>query len=371
MLRIGPYNSVYQSHLKSFSDIGYSKTESAILAQTLVARPVPTILKQKSADFVAAIPNARAALKSKAQYSVSEAMIPALDFVQYERTLPLEIEESYLLAAITEKIFVVPEVAETAHVMALPKQEFKPVISVGDAIVRLAMVERKLRQFEHRFFETKLTLNYLFDSVQGKSTTLQSVLISKANYTKAEAHSMADRNNWGPVTDDNETHFRYRQHSPDSCEDGSYRTIDLKDGVQGVVCKLKRGVAEQVNEDYSNVGGHSVTLDHNRAASGNLGGVEQQIKKHGVFRRHLQAKGFTKVHEGSAASGEKHTKSLGNGLHHANVVLAGGMAHTFVVGPAFGNIKVGSATTVPDMDDDIGDAEDAAESAEMAIPAMV
>jgi hypothetical protein len=388
-VKIGPYREVYEAHLSNLQSLGYSLEESAALAQTIVARPLPKVTEeQKSSYFESSIPNANLVLENlydgvalkvqdavSGQYynlfrdnddpifcetivngvypgmvvvhnktvntwyaadwkltedsaivisnvrdvgtyydtlalAVTESLEPAIDLVQHERLLPLEVEQAYLSSVISGMPFTTPEAKldgnrpveemefvkylrttkalteamSQSHVM--PGGLVNSRISTGNAIARLAVVGRKIRQLENTFFNAKMCLARpaLGSPMNEKSTTLQTVIVSKENFSKSQAIALAKRNDWGSAPDETNESYRFRQHEPDACKDGSLRTITLKEGVKAVVCKLKAGpkTEQRLNEagDYATLGGHSVYVDQGEAAKGDMSGVEKQIKTH-------------------------------------------------------------------------------------------
>lgn len=468
-MKIGPYREIYEAHLKQFQSVGYSLEESAALAQTVVARPLPKSTEdQKSAYFEISIPQAKIILEDlydgvalKVQdavtmnqklfrdandpmfcetivngvypgmvivhnktcdcwyaadwsmsesgdisltnvrdigtyyetlaLAVTEAITPAIDLVQYERLLPLEVEQSYLTSVISsipfsavkaqvdgnrpveEMEFVkylrtsktITEAMSQTHVME--GGLVKPKISVTDAIVRLASVGRKIRQYENEFFNAKLCLARpsLGAAMTEKSTTLQTVIVSKDNFSKSEAVALAKRNDWGESPDETGSSYRFRQHDPSTCEDGSLRTITLKEGVKGVVCKLKGSskTEQRLNEsgDYSTLGGHSVYVDNDAASEGDMSGVEKQIKTHNRMASDLEDSKFKKVSGAGWGQGTTYSKDGGNG-YQTDVTLQGGKAHTTVKRQGSVHKVIGTASNSPQLAGHISDAADAISS---------
>jgi hypothetical protein len=265
---------------------------------------------------------------------------------------------------------VLTEAMSQQHV--LEAGTVKPDISMGDAIARLAVVEHKIRQFEKQFYNAKLALARpaLGSAMTEKSTTLQTVIVSKDNFSKSEAVAIAKRNDWGSTpSDETGTSYRFRQHDPGDCQEGSLRTITLKEGVKGVVCKLKGGTkSEQANQrtlfeagDYSTVGGHTVYVDDEAASEGDMSGVEKQIKAHNRFRSDLEDADFKKSSGAGWGQGETHSKDAGNG-YQVQVSLHGGKAHTTVTNRGAMVRAVGSASSSPQLSDHMDQAMAAAKN---------
>lgn len=465
-MKIGPYREVYESHLSNFQSLGYSIEESAALAQSIVARPLPKVTEeQKSSYFESSIPNATLVLENlydgvalKVQdavnqnynlfrdnddpifcetlvngvypgmvivhnqtvntwyaadwklsetseialsnvrdigtyydtlaLAVTESLEPAIDLVHYEQIMPLQIEERYLCSVISGQPFHSPkaqldgnrpveemefvkylritkaltEAMSQTHVM--PGGLVAAKISTGDAIARLAVVGRKIRQLENTFFHAKMCLARpaLGSPMTEKSTTLQTVIVSKENFSKSEAVALAKRNEWGGDLDETADSYRFRQHAPDACQDGSLRTITLKEGVKAVACKLKaRSKTEQrLNEsgDYTTLGGHSVYVDSDEAAKGDMSGVEKQIKTHNRMAGDLADEKFKKVSGAGWGQGETWSKDGGNG-YSTDVSLQGGKAHTTVKRHGTIHKVIGTATNSPQLAGHIADATSA------------
>jgi phage head maturation protease len=75
-----------------------------------------------------------------------------------------------------------------------------------------------------------------------KPTEVQSLIFSKERFTKAEAVKWAkDHDFKANSVDETEDSWRLRQADPDEFEDGSFRTIELTDGIKAVIGKRKEG----------------------------------------------------------------------------------------------------------------------------------
>lgn len=465
-MKIGPYREVYETHLSNFQSLGYSVEESAALAQSVVARPLPKVTEEQKSDyFESSIPNAELVLENlyegisqKVQDAVSqnynlfrdnddpifceaivngvypgmvvvhnktvdswyaadwtltesseikisnvrdigtyydtlalavtEALEPAVDLVQYGQLLPLQIEEQYLCAVVSGLPFTSPkaqldgnrpieemefvkylrttkaltEAMSQTHVM--PGGLVTPKISTADAIARLAVVGRKIRQLENTFFNAKMCLARpaLGSPMSEKSTTLQTVVISKDKFSKFEAAALAKRNGWGTNLEESSDSYRFLQHAPDSCQDGSLRTITLKEGVKAISCKLKSSpkTERRLNEsgDYSTLGGHSVYVDNDDASKGDMSGVEKQIKTHNRMAGDLADEKFKKVASAGWGQGETWSKDGGNG-YSTDVTLQGGKAHTTVKRHGAVHKVIGTATNSPQLAGHIADATSA------------
>ena len=81
-----------------------------------------------------------------------------------------------------------------------------------------------------------------YSMAKGQSTTVQTLIFSKKNYSAAEAKAWAAKHKFhaGKV-DENDESVRLRQRDPSEFADGSFRTIALTDGVKAVIGKLKTG----------------------------------------------------------------------------------------------------------------------------------
>lgn len=75
-----------------------------------------------------------------------------------------------------------------------------------------------------------------------RSTTVQSLIFDKDYFTKSQAKRWAAQNEFVSTgVDTKENTYRIRQHDPSLSARGTFRTIDLTDGVQAVIGMPKRG----------------------------------------------------------------------------------------------------------------------------------
>jgi phage head maturation protease len=91
---------------------------------------------------------------------------------------------------------------------------------------------------------------------QNESMEMQTVICSKEVFkTQEEAATWCKEHDFkSDKVDDTEDSFRYRQFDPERCQDDSFRTIDITDGVKGVVCRPVKAiqpaeVKEEVKEE--------------------------------------------------------------------------------------------------------------------------
>src|ERR1035437_6406715 len=235
--------------------------------------------------------------------SVTEGLMPAIDLVLYEREMKLRAEQAFLVACISEEEFEAPGVVldgtrpveEMEFVKFLrnskvltesftapfdvPDQTFVP--SVDEPFGRLAIVSRRLDKLETSSFALQLMLAMprVNSTLTEVSTTLQSVVISKDKFTKSEVAAMAKRNSWKTENEDTATSYRLRQFDPALCEAGSFKTIPLKAGVQGIICQRKTAKNERANgrrhrlteaAEFPTTGGGAVFVDEEKAAAGDM-----------------------------------------------------------------------------------------------------
>jgi hypothetical protein len=68
---------------------------------------------------------------------------------------------------------------------------------------------------------------------------IQSLLFDKEVFrTEEEARRWAQEHDFlVPSVEETENHWRIRQFHPSICRPGTFRTIDIREGVQAVVCK--------------------------------------------------------------------------------------------------------------------------------------
>lgn len=472
MLKIGPYREIYQAHETQFLSLGYSPKESAALAQTVVARPLPVITQeQQAAYFEKSLPQAHDLLESifdgvslkvadavsmnsqmfrdaddpsfcesvvngvypghpgmvivhnitgcgwyaadwtmsesgdvtisnardigtyydTLAIAVTEAILPALDLLEQDRLLPLEIEQAFLVATMRGTSFTAPKVQvdgnrpveemefvkylRSSKVMTeamsasqiMPAGVVAPEISMGDAVARLAMVRRKICQFENQFFQAKLCLaRPTFGAAMNDSASaIQCVIVAKDKYSKQEAVALAQQNGWGASIVEANDSYRFEVIDPAKCANGSLHTFVMKDGVDAVICRLKSSAKTEQKlfeaGDYSTMGGHSVYVDQDDAAAGDMSGVEKQMGAHNRFRSKLSDAEFQKSSSAGWGQGESHSKDAGNG-YSVNVNLHAGKAHTTVTHRGQIQKTIGTATSGPMLDDHIQQGMDAASS---------
>ncbi|KKM79449.1 hypothetical protein LCGC14_1349820 [marine sediment metagenome] len=76
-----------------------------------------------------------------------------------------------------------------------------------------------------------------------ETTEVQTLILNKEEFpTRADAVKWArDHDFRSDKVDETEESWRLRQFAPGRCQDGSFRTIELTDGVQSVICRPKKG----------------------------------------------------------------------------------------------------------------------------------
>lgn len=71
-------------------------------------------------------------------------------------------------------------------------------------------------------------------------TKVQTLIFSKEKFTREQARKWArDHEFRADKVDETENSFRLRQFDPSECRVGSFRTINMQDGVSGVICRRK------------------------------------------------------------------------------------------------------------------------------------
>lgn len=90
--------------------------------------------------------------------------------------------------------------------------------------------------------ETAQAILNLFQECQKADTKVQSVICSKEVFSSAkEAAKWVKSHGFRTdKVDETTTSYRFRQMDPGSCQEGSFRTIKLTDGVSAVICKPKK-----------------------------------------------------------------------------------------------------------------------------------
>jgi hypothetical protein len=77
--------------------------------------------------------------------------------------------------------------------------------------------------------------------VKAPGTKVQSVICAKSKFDSAKkAASWCKSHGFkSSGVDETETSYRFRQFNPTKCQEGSFRTISISEGVSGVICKPK------------------------------------------------------------------------------------------------------------------------------------
>jgi hypothetical protein len=82
------------------------------------------------------------------------------------------------------------------------------------------------------------------------STTVQTLIFDKEKYSMEEAVEWAKEHDYkADKVDETDGFYRLRQRNPDDFDDDSFRTIDLEDGVQAVIGKLKNDISEDAMDE--------------------------------------------------------------------------------------------------------------------------
>jgi len=92
-----------------------------------------------------------------------------------------------------------------------------------------------------RIIRRLLNRSKFIDRVGKQETTIQSLILSKERFeTLEEARTWIEENGFmDDKVDETEDSWRFRQRMPDEFIEGSFRTIELSDGVQAVTGRLK------------------------------------------------------------------------------------------------------------------------------------
>lgn len=77
---------------------------------------------------------------------------------------------------------------------------------------------------------------------QRETTEVQTVICSKDKFDSAEAAAKwcTDHDFKADKVDETDDSYRFRQFDPGRCQDDSFRTIDITDGVKAVICRPKK-----------------------------------------------------------------------------------------------------------------------------------
>lgn len=115
-----------------------------------------------------------------------------------------------------------------AETKALTTMQGEP--QIGILVGKRIITEEELREFADK----------------QESTTVQTLIFSKEIFDTAEqAKRWAEEHDFkSDKVDETETSFRLRQIDPDQFQEGSFRTIDITDGIKAVIGVLKAGAGD-------------------------------------------------------------------------------------------------------------------------------
>ncbi len=87
----------------------------------------------------------------------------------------------------------------------------------------------------------------LYDSYVQKQTEVQTLILSKEKFkTRADAKKWVDDHDFrSDKIDETENSYRFRQKEPSDFIEGSFRTIEITDGVKAVIGKPKTKNADE------------------------------------------------------------------------------------------------------------------------------
>lgn len=159
-----------------------------------------------------------------------------------------------------------------------------------------------------------------------EKTSTQSLIFSKEKFTQAEAVKWANDHEYrSDKIDETETSFRLRQKEPDEFVDGSFRTIDITDGIQAVIGRLK--TTEETGVDGMDKETAQALIDQMKAVAsavtGLVDGMKMTSEKLDAIIAKMDAKPSEKPDESSDDdSGEKRIADLEAALKTANESIA-------------------------------------------------
>lgn len=148
---------------------------------------------------------------------------------------------------------------------------------------------------------------------QETTTTVQTLIFSKEKFSRQQAIDWAKEHDYrADKVDETENSFRLRQREPDDFQEGSFRTIELTEGVSAVIGRLKmigdqiEGVIDQLNlfpkkeKKHLTFRGKLKALDQDEDVGTfeGYGAVFSNVDRHnevimpGAFRRSLMENGM-------------------------------------------------------------------------------
>lgn len=94
------------------------------------------------------------------------------------------------------------------------------------------------------------TLKEVLAQLKQETTEVQTLILSKENFpTRASAVKWArDHDFRSDKVDETEDSWRLRQLEPSACQEGSFRTIELTEGVKAVICRPVKGVCAPIKK---------------------------------------------------------------------------------------------------------------------------
>ena len=107
--------------------------------------------------------------------------------------------------------------------------------------------------------KTQATLGKKEFTLKQEATEVQTVILSKETFeTLKEATKwVRDHDFKADKVDETENSWRFRQFAPGLCQENSFRTIDITDGVNAVICRPEKSGGKHTTNTPKEVGKRS------------------------------------------------------------------------------------------------------------------
>lgn len=120
------------------------------------------------------------------------------------------------------------------------------VFEVGNLGVSLNDSKESKRTFSRSLSQGKKDATININKQETDSTKIQTLIFDKEIFTEEEAKDWAKENDFkADNVDETDDSYRLRQKDPSDFEDGSFKTIELTEGVKAVIGKLKKSVEDE------------------------------------------------------------------------------------------------------------------------------
>lgn len=128
-------------------------------------------------------------------------------------------------------------------IVSVPCQQSSQFVQIKseNALSKKEMPQEELDRIKEELSKVTKFLEITSQVKQDESTTIQTLILSKERFNSEEAaRAWVEENGFrSDKVDETDDSYRYRQMDPDEFMEGSFRTIELTDGVQAVIGRMK------------------------------------------------------------------------------------------------------------------------------------